>query len=347
MQAHWYRSPNALTWLLFPFSLLFRGAVALRRLLYRAQVLRVQRLSLPIIVVGNITVGGTGKTPLVIALARRLRGLGWNPGIVSRGHGTKNEAPREINPNDDALEAGDEPVLLAEKSGAPVWTGRDRPQTARALLRAHPECDVLISDDGLQHYALARNVEIVVIDGERRFGNGLLLPAGPLREPVSRLAAADALVINGGKALTGAGLPRQFSMRLNGDVFRNVAQPDRIARADDFRGKRLHAVAAIGNPQRFFAQLKSLGLEFVATEFPDHHAFSPADLRLDADAVLMTEKDAVKCRSFARGDWWALPVEAEVDDELLEFLNGALNGSKAARHSGLSAVQRPSHLQKD
>jgi tetraacyldisaccharide 4'-kinase len=323
---------------MLPLSLVFKALVQLRRFLYRARLLRVTRLPVPVIVVGNISVGGTGKTPLVITIARRLRALGWSPGIVSRGHQGNNKLPLEVTTDSAAAKVGDEPLLLVRKSGVPVWTGRDRPAAGSALLRAHSECDVLLSDDGLQHYALARDVEIIVVDGERRFGNGFLLPAGPLREPVSRLTDADAIVIHGDTKLDGASLPKQFLMRLSGSVFYNIAHPEHTAHADEFRGKRLHAAAGIGNPQRFFAHLKSLGLECGVTAFPDHHVFSASDLPVSADAVLMTEKDAVKCRSFARDNWWALAVEAEVDERLFEFLNNTLNGLKTARHSGLPTV---------
>jgi tetraacyldisaccharide 4'-kinase len=319
---------------MLPLSLLFGALVATRRFVYR--IVPPARLPVPVIVVGNITTGGTGKTPLVIMLARELRKFGWNPGVVSRGYRGKNSTAREIAA--DVIDAGDEPPLIARKSAAPVWIGRRRAAAARALLRAHPRCDVVISDDGLQHYALARDLEIAVIDGARRFGNRFLLPAGPLREPMSRLGGVSALVVNGGELIAGAGLPPQFAMRLRGETFCNVSRAEVTARAGDFRGKRVHAIAAIGNPQHFFDTLTALGLDFTTRAFPDHHRFTPSDFETDADVILMTEKDAVKCAAFARSHWWALAAEAEVSRDFLEFLNHKLNGLKAARHSGVSAV---------
>ncbi|MDO9063835.1 MAG: tetraacyldisaccharide 4'-kinase, partial [Sulfuricella sp.] len=204
-----------------------------------------------------------------------------------------------------------EPLLLARKSACPVWVGRDRVAAGNALLRAHPECDVLVSDDGLQHYRLGRDLEIVVVDGERKFGNGLLLPAGPLREGVSRLGSVDAVVVNGGSLKAAMTLRNEFEMSLEGEVFCNLRQPELRARAADFGGKKLHAVAGIGNPQRFFAHLRRLGLAFEEHAFPDHCVFRPQDLDYrDADALLMTEKDAVKCAGFADERYWALAVEA-------------------------------------
>src|SRR5574340_304245 len=219
----------------------------------------------------------------------------------------------------DPAVVGDEPALLARRCRCPVWIGRDRVAAARALLAAHPECDVIISDDGLQHYRLRRDVEIAVVDGARGLGNGLLLPAGPLREPASRLAAVDAVVINGATthpSLADTLPPRSLHMRLRGESFHNLVDPSRRASAADFRGKKLHAVAGIGNPRRFFDHLRDLGLDFTAHAFPDHYAFQPGDLGFGADAILMTEKDAVKCEKFAPPNAWALAVDAEPDSAL-------------------------------
>jgi tetraacyldisaccharide 4'-kinase len=266
-----------------------------------------------VVVVGNLVAGGTGKTPLVLWLAEALRARGFRPAIVSRGYGGANERPCEVAIGGDAARYGDEPLLLAERSGVPVWIGRDRASAARAAIAAHPDRDLVICDDGLQHYALARDFEIAVED-ERGYGNGLLLPAGPLRESPSR--QVDATVVNGAPARAGA-----FAMRLEPAGFRGVRDPQRTAAADALRGLRLHAVAGIGNPARFFATLASLGLAFTPHAFPDHHAFAPADLDFpECDAVLMTEKDAVKCRAFARESWWYLPVVAQVDPALADLV---------------------------
>ena len=321
-ERHWYRF-SWLSALLAPLSLGFGAVAGVRRFAYRAGWFRAERLPVPVVVVGNLVVGGTGKTPLVLWLADALRARGARPAIVSRGHGGANERPCEVAIGGDAVRFGDEPLLLAERSGVPVWIGRDRVQAARAAIAAHPDRDLVICDDGLQHYALARDFEIAVED-ERGYGNGLLLPAGPLREPPSR--QVDATVVNGAPARSGA-----FAMRLEPAGFRGVRDPQRTAAADALRGRRLHAVAGIGNPARFFATLASLGLAFTPHAFPDHHAFAPADLDFpDCDAVLMTEKDAVKCRAFSRDDLYALRVEARVDERLADLVALRLHGRQAA-----------------
>lgn len=301
--------------LLIPLSWLYGLIAGLRRALYRAGIFRSHALPVPVLIVGNITVGGSGKTPLVLWLVEFLRGQGWRPGIVSRGYRGAEGGPLPVTPESDPAKAGDEPVLLARRAGCPVWVGRDRVAAARALLEAGPDCDVVLCDDGLQHYRLRRDMEIAVVDAERRFGNGHLLPAGPLREPVSRLDKADAVVWNGGDAGTASG--RNFAMRLVGDTFWNLLNPEATAGPGAFRGLRIHAVSGIGNPRRYFAHLRELGLEGVAHAYPDHHPYRTQDLDFpDAEAVLMTEKDAVKCAAFANERMWALAVEAEVDPGL-------------------------------
>ncbi len=301
------RGPLAVA--LLPLSWLFRVLAALRRLLYRRGVLRQERVDVPVVVVGNITVGGSGKTPLVLWLAQYLRSRGHAPGIISRGYGGSAEVPRAVRAQDDAGVVGDEPLLLARRSGCPVWIGRQRAAAARALLAAHPECDVLISDDGLQHYALARDVEIAVMD-ERGIGNGWFLPAGPLREGPSRLRTVDALVINGERLPAGLGgqpgrtvFPCAWSARASPRCDR----PEVSCGVEKLQGLRLHAVAGIGHPRRFFDHLAALGLRFEAHPFPDHHRYTAADLAFaDADALLMTEKDAVKCAGLALPETWVL-----------------------------------------
>lgn len=316
IERHWYRL-GPLHLVLIPLGGLFRLASAARRALYRAGLLRSERLPVPVVVVGNITVGGSGKTPLTLWLAEFLRDRGWRPGIVSRGYGGSARGPLPVTAATNPALAGDEPVLLARRSGCPVWVGRDRAAAARALLAAEPECDLILADDGLQHYRLGRDVEIAVVDARRRFGNGLPLPAGPLREPESRLAEADAVVWNGPAPDT----PRQFSMRLAGDSFWNLLNPEAGAGPGAFRGRRICAVAGIGDPARFFEHLRALGLEGRCQAFPDHHAYRAADLRFpDCDAILMTEKDAVKCSAFAAENMWVLPVHAEVDPALGELV---------------------------
>jgi len=304
--------------LLVPLSWLFGLLAGLRRTLYRVGMLRVQTLPVPVIVVGNISVGGTGKTPLVAWLARELAIRGWHPGVISRGYGGTARTPQAVNRNSDTTQVGDEPVLLASLVQCPVWVGRDRAAAGRALLLAHPQVDVLISDDGLQHYRLARDMEIAVVDGVRGFGNGRPLPAGPLREPVARLNAVDAIVVNQPVAaqLNLPALPPAYSMRLEGACFVNLADPARTARAADLAGQEIHAIAGIGHPQRFFDQIAALGIHAHYHAFPDHHAYRAADLAYPGQ-ILMTGKDAVKCIAFATQNMWALPVQVSIQPDLI------------------------------
>ena len=323
-ERHWYRL-SALSLALWPVSLAYRLLMALRRLAYRSGALPTVRLPVAVIVVGNIVAGGTGKTPLVLGLVAMLKKNGWKPGILSRGYRGSAVAPMEVAAASPADVAGDEPLLLARHSGCPVWIGRDRAGAASGLLAAHPECDVLILDDGLQHYRLARDIEIAVED-ERGAGNGFLLPAGPLREPASR--RVDAWVLN--TAPAGIHHP-SFRMDLRGDTFRRLQQPLAGVPASALAGKKLHAVAGIGNPKRFFDHLARLGLATVNHAFPDHHAYAPSDLEFgDCEALLMTGKDAVKCEAFAREHWYALQVEAELAPAFFDFILAKLNGLKTA-----------------
>jgi tetraacyldisaccharide 4'-kinase len=334
----WYAPRlTPLTAVLAPIAPLFRAIAAARRALYRAGLLKSDYLPVPCVVIGNITVGGSGKTPLAIALAEALATRGWRPGIVSRGYGAENLEPRAVGTDAVADAVGDEPVLLA-RTGLPVWIGADRPRAARGLVSAHPECDVVIADDGLQHYALARDVEVVVVDASRGLGNGLPLPAGPLREPRSRLRDADAVVLLGG-TVTGA-LGREFAMTLVGDRFVRVDARGEGVGADAFRGSGVHALAGIGNPQRFFDHLKAMGIAATCHPYPDHYRFTRQDLELpDANAILMTEKDAVKCTAFADDRCWALPIRAVVDSKLFALVEEKLRGSQVARDSGVPGHQ--------
>ena len=331
--ATWY-TPRVtpLAALLWPLSILYRGVVAVRRALYRAGVLRSQRLPVPVIVVGNINVGGVGKTPLTGALAEQLAQHGFTPGIVSRGYGGSNAAPRAVVAGDDPRVVGDEPLLHAA-AGFPVWIGRDRVEAGRGLLRTHPSCDVIVADDGLQHYALARNVEIAVVDASREFGNGLMLPAGPLREPVSRLGDVDAVV-----RLVARDTPRppaasgaQTLMAHEPLPWRNLVHPDRVADPAQWQGREIHALSGIGNPQRFFDMVASLGIAARCHVFPDHHAFSAGDIAFPgAHAILMTQKDAVKCTAFADERCWYLPLRALVDPALVALVLEKIRGFKTA-----------------
>lgn len=341
---HWFRR-SALSAILLPFSQVFRALVALRRALYRIGALDSVGLQVPVIVVGNLTVGGTGKTPLVIVLVRALAGFGKIPGIVCRGYGgsasRSGAAPRAVIPGDDPREVGDEALLLAERTGCPVWIARDRAAAGTALLVANPSVDIIVCDDGLQHYRLRRDFEIAVED-QRGHGNGWMLPAGPLREPADR--PVDALVINGAAPdLRSAGNPadpdvasgthvrRVFRMHLAPAGLLRIGSGAGPVEPAALAGKRIHAVAGIGNPDRFFSTLDAMGLSFTAHRFPDHHRFSPDDLPLSGcDVVVMTEKDAVKCRGFDRDDLIALRVEAIIDPSFVQTLRTWIHGRASA-----------------
>ena len=293
------------------------GAVSgLRRVLYRRGWLRRHSMPVPVVVVGNVTAGGTGKTPLTIALVERLREAGWKPGVASRGYGREQaRTPRWIDQGTPANLGGDEPVLIAWKTGVPVRVAADRVAAARALVEAG--CDIVVCDDGLQHYRLARDVEIEVVDGKRRYGNGRLMPAGPLREPAERARECDFRVVNLGEASGEAGQAMapgfgEWQMRLRLEE----AQPLSGGRARSlatFAGQRVHAVAGIGNPERFFAMLRSRAIGVVPHAFADHHRYASTDFEFGSQLpVLMTEKDAVKCRGFADEWMFSVPLKAEL-----------------------------------
>lgn len=332
LERQWYSDQLGVWYfLLMPLDLLMRLLVLLRQFFYKAGILSSWRSPIPVIVVGNITVGGTGKTPLVIWLVEMLKAKGYKPGIVSRGYGGSARGVASVSVDADPMLVGDEPLLMAKQSACPVWIGKDRPAAAKALIEAHPECDVIISDDGLQHYALQRDMEIVVVDGVRLYGNKAMLPIGPMREPLRRLMHVDAVVVNGGKRDGAAG---EYSMRLCGEHFYALHSPEKQVKADHFKNKRVHAVAGIGNPARFFNQLRELGLNVIEHAFSDHHQFQPADLQIQgAEAILMTEKDAVKCLQFSQDNIWVLPVQVKevsgLEDKVIQKIE-SFYGRKTA-----------------
>lgn len=297
-------------------SWLYAAVVGVRRWLYRRGWRRRVQVAVPVIVVGNITAGGAGKTPLVIELVQRLRAEGWKPGVASRGYGRQDGGtPRWVQADTTPDLGGDEPVLIAHKTGAPVRVDRDRVAAARALVGKG--CDIVVSDDGLQHYRLARDIEIEVIDANRRYGNGRMLPAGPLREPASRSEECDFRVVNlgqggeSGTAQAGSGFG-EWQMRLRIDSAVPMVG-GRTRALSTFAGQRVHAVAGIAHPQRFFAMLRELGIAVVPHAFPDHHHYRPQDLELGSQLpVLMTEKDAVKCAAFANAWCYSVPLQAEL-----------------------------------
>lgn len=337
----WQRR-GGFAWLLSPFSLAFGAVTAVRRLAFARGWLKVERLAVPVLVVGNVTVGGTGKTPTVIALVEALRGAGYTPGVISRGYrahaakrmaapapsamhnpppATSNpahgEAPRAVTPDMSAEQAGDEPLLIARRTGAPVWVGRDRPAAARALLAAHPEVDLIISDDGLQHYRLGRDIELVVFD-HRLGGNGFLLPAGPLREPLTR--RRDATLINNPYDKLLPPWPNTYALTVVPGAAWQLDQPTLRRALSQFAGRRILAAAGMGAPERFFASLRAAGLTVATLALPDHYSYrvNPFDTS-DAEVILITEKDAVKCR-WADPRIWVVPAYVALDAALLELL---------------------------
>jgi tetraacyldisaccharide 4'-kinase len=321
----WYGNKPPSVFLRF-LSFIYGVLSSVRRGLYRRGLLSSVRLPVPVIVVGNISVGGAGKTPLTLALIDALKARGFAPGVISRGYGGSARDPILVDLQSAASVVGDEPALIARTVGVPVAVGRDRVGAARLLLGA-AKADVLIADDGLQHYALCRDAEICVIDGERRFGNRRLLPAGPLREPLSRLHGIDFLVCNGGEAEVG-----EVAMTLFGDLAIALVDPQRRHPLRDFAGGPVHAVAGIGNPARFFAQLRAAGLDVIEHAFEDHFAFSANDLEFgDALPVLMTAKDAVKCHEFARAHHWQVPVSAQLPASFFDAVAQHLRQLKSGR----------------
>lgn len=310
-----WKQKNSLYYLILePLSWLFGLLTWLRRLAYQYGILKTQRLSVPVIIVGNINLGGSGKTPAVIWLVSKLIKSGFKPGVISRGYGGSTRMPTKVTAELSASVAGDEPVLIANRCECPVYVGENRVEVGKALLDAHPECNVIISDDGLQHYRLARDVEIAVVDGES-LPSARLLPAGPLREPYKRLNKVDAIICNG-ETISAA-----FQMQLIGERFYNLADPSITATASDFNRKIVRAMAGIGKPERFYDHLCDLGLTFTSVSFEDHHAYTAKDLMaIECDILVMTEKDAVKCKPFAQAHHWVLPVEAQIDDALLPLI---------------------------
>lgn len=322
----WYNNKKSIiTFFLLPLSWLFSLIITLRRFLYHKGWFKTHYLSVPVIVVGNITVGGTGKTPLVIELANLLLAQGYRPGIVTRGVGGRRHVkPQRVSLHDDINDVGDEAILLTKNTVCPVVICIDRVAAGHYLL-AEKLCDIIISDDGLQHYRLGRNIEIAVIDGKRGIGNNLLLPAGPLRESVSRLNSVDYVVVNGDldkpdflQKLAGINLttmnyqPTELvSLQLE-----QVTQPLSV-----ISQQVIHAVAAIGHPERFFHALKNYNCEIIPHAFTDHYVFEAGDLEFSDDhMIVMTEKDAVKCKNFPNERHWYLKAKVKLDEEFRSHL---------------------------
>lgn len=322
LQDAWY-GRTGLTQVLRPLSWLFVAIATLRRFGYQIRILKQTKLSVPVIIVGNLTVGGTGKTPLVIWIANYLKQTGYKPGIISRGYGgLARHWPQQVRPDADPTMVGDEAVVISRRTQCPMAVGPDRVAAGEALLK-YADVDVIISDDGLQHYHLDRDIEIMVIDGIRRFGNGYCLPAGPLREPPSRKNDVDMIITNGIAA------QGEYPMKYRGGHLINM-QNAQHAELTEFKDKAITAIAGIGNPDRFFNYLRKTGLRITTISFPDHFHYQADSLPLDDDQiVIMTEKDAVKCQRFARPGWWYLPVDVELPEEF-----GLSLVSKLEKHSG-------------
>ncbi len=308
LQRIWY-TDHLLGRLLRPLAWLYSLVIYLRKQAYKSGLLSSQRMSVPVIIVGNITVGGTGKTPMVIWLYHFLKRHHYRPGIVSRGYGGRATLyPQQVRADSDPAMVGDEPVVLARRCACPIAIDPNRREAAEALQHYY-DCDIIISDDGLQHYALDRDVEIAVVDGIRRFGNGQCLPAGPLREPVSRLDEVD-LVVSNGRPARG-----EFPMSLVASEIRNLLDEHKTLKLELMQGRQVHAVSGIGFPERFFNMLSKAGLVVQRHVFPDHHQFAADDINFaDGIPVIMTEKDAVKCRHFASRVHWYLPLDIEIPE---------------------------------
>ena len=310
----WYQQ-HPFTLLFWPLSLLYRLVALIRRFGYQRGWFQSFSVEKPVVIVGNISVGGTGKTPFTLWLCQFLTEQGFTPGIVSRGYGARITEPVRVTSLHLAADVGDEPLLLASKSHCPVVVCPDRVAAAQYLLET-TDCDIVISDDGLQHYRLQRDLELVLIDGQRGLGNQQLLPAGPLREPVSRLQKVDAVIVNSGDFALA-----QHKMQLK--AVKPLALDGQSPWSEQAQAVTL--VAAIGNPQRFVDTVKNFGIEVKATVFfRDHFAFDEQSLADIEGPVLMTEKDAVKCRAFAKANWYYLPVEAELSDQFKFWLQQQL-----------------------
>jgi len=313
---HYWYSKNIIAWLLLPLSFLFCVLSFVRRVLYQLNILKSYQSPVPVIVVGNITVGGTGKTPLIIELVKQLQQKGFKPAVISRGYGSEATSyPYQVDVNSTVKEAGDEPLLIFKRARCSLVIGADRRADIKYLLQ-HYDCDIILSDDGLQHYALKRDIEIAVIDNSRQLGNGFCLPAGPLRERASRLKHVDMVIYNGGD--------QPCNMQIK------AASPQALFSTEEhiiLDPQKIHAVAGIGHPQRFFDLLQSLGYQVIPHVFKDHYRYQQNDLLFDDELpVLMTEKDAVKCSHFNLPRHWFLPIEVQLSNNAQQQFNQLIAG---------------------
>jgi len=325
--ALWYQPK--LHWLLFlllPVSWIFNAVICLRRFLYRKKIFTTYAAPIPIIIVGNIAVGGTGKTPFVISLVKMLQDLGYCPGVVSRGFGEKKLfLPHIVTAEDTPKQVGDEAMLILKHTQCPIVVGINKVAAVKKILQTH--CDIIICDDGLQHYRLERDIEIAMVDAARQFGNGKLLPAGPLRESISRLKTVDFIIETG----------KEFI--LQPEAFISVMHPNTKIVCNQFRHKTIHAVAGIGNPERFFTVLQSAGFTIIPHRFPDHYHYSKQDLDFDDNLpIVMTEKDAVKCIPFADPRFWFLGTTANIHPDLKQNILLKITNLKGCSHEKFSEV---------
>lgn len=310
IDAYWY-SQNPVAWLLLPITAVYCFLVFTRRFFYYTGIFKKYKLPVPVIVIGNISVGGTGKTPLLIALCELLKQQGHRPGIVSRGYGGEFVGEHFVTKHDVASYIGDEPYLISQRTKCPLAVGRNRVSAAKLLL-ANSDCSIILSDDGLQHYRLERDIEIAIVDISRQFGNGFCLPSGPLREPVSRLKNVDIVVDHCSENLAG----REDSFLLCFADVINI-KTEKTQNIEYFKDRPVHAVAGIGHPSRFFNQLKKNHIAVIEHAYPDHYKFKNSDLEfVDGYNVLMTEKDAVKCQSFSNDNLWYVSVNAKLSEHL-------------------------------
>jgi tetraacyldisaccharide 4'-kinase len=322
----WYQGHPALR-LLWPLECLYRAVVQRKRRRFLAGEGDIYRAPVPVVVVGNITVGGTGKTPMILSLIAHCQARGLKVGVVSRGYGaTPPQLPWRVRAEQAASEAGDEPLLIVQRTGVPLMIDPDRSRAVRALLADEP-LDLILCDDGMQHYRLARDIELVLIDAARGLGNRRCLPAGPLREPVERLQSVDAVLLNGAASDSQEG----FGFTLQPSALVNLRSGQRVGLDHFPAGQALHAVAGIGNPQRFFNTLEALHLRPIPHAFADHAQFDAAQLTFSpALPLVMTEKDAVKCRAFAAENWWYLAVDAAPSPAFFTWFDARLAALLAA-----------------
>ncbi|MDE0308884.1 MAG: tetraacyldisaccharide 4'-kinase [Acidiferrobacterales bacterium] len=317
-----WNSRNPVALLLWPVSLIYCAIVSLRRVAYASGLCPISRFSEPIIAVGNITVGGTGKTPFTIWLANYLSEYGFRPGVVSRGYGRRNISDTlMVRSDSNPDEVGDEPLVIAQRAQVPVAVAKKRSDAVRMLLE-RTDCDIFVCDDALQHHSLAVDLSIALVDAKARFGNGFCLPAGPLREPAGRL---DSVAL---KLVKGAGRSDENAMRYEIAQLVNVRDNGNRRTVEYLKGQRITAVAGIADPDSFFDMLLNLGVELTRVPFPDHHQFTERDFdSIDQDnvTVVMTEKDAVKCRGFARDNWWYVAIDATVSDQFVVTLADKLS----------------------